>query len=294
MRQGIITPLTVLLAMVAGFFLPTSQAILQPLLVPLLMLLMFFGCLPIQPRTVAAELHDWRRHLAVLAIVHLCSPLLVLLIRPWLPPELFVGLVLAAAVSSGVGVVFLARLFGGVPAEALIITTVSNVASPVIVPLVVWAIAGATVTVPLGSMAATMAKLIFIPLAAALLVQRTRWYRPLEHLARRGSLAVLALIIFGMVATIQPLLIADDSQSLRVGLGVAVLVAINYGLGKLISGTAAERRTYALAASYKNFTLAMVVALSVFGPVAALPAVLYAVINNLQLIPLTRITRQYA
>lgn len=281
-----VTPIVVLVAMLAGFAVPAAGASMQPLLVPLLMVLMFFGCLPIKPKSITGELKDWRRHLAVLAIVHFCSPLLLLLARPWLSPEIFVGFVLAAAVSSGVGVVFLSRLFRGVPAEALIITTVSNVASPLLVPIVVWGIAGSVVTIPLGAMAVTMAKLIFIPLAAALIVQHTRWYQPLKQWSSAVSIGVLALTIFGMVAAIQPLIVADIWQSISVGAVVAVLVAINYGLGWLLRGSRAERVTYALAASYKNFTLAMVVALAVFGPAAALPAVLYAVVNNVQLIPL--------
>jgi len=41
-----------------------------------------------------------------------------------------------------------------------------------------------------------------------------------------------------------------------------------------------------VSASYKNHTLSTVIALSLFGPTVALPSVIYAVVNNLFLIPM--------
>ena len=76
------------------------------------------------------------------------------------------------------------------------------------------------------------------------------------------------------------------SRSVMIGLVVLTLIFINSLLGYFLGANKKEKVTLLLAGSYKNYTLATVTSLSLFGPVVALPAIMYTFVNNILLIPI--------
>lgn len=276
----------VLSAVVIGFAFPEPGFMLEPYLGYLLMCLMFFGCLDVSIPQILNHMKDYRKKIAVLLVIHLSGPVLVLFLRPFLPAEIYLGLVLASVVSSGMSVVFLSQLYGGIPSRSLIITSVSNIFSPVTVPILVFLFAGTSVAVDYVSMGVTMLKLVVVPVVLVLLVQRTRFYQRLKDNGTYFSIGALFLIILGIIAPVRAAILADVSMSLVIGGLISLLVAVNFLLGYAVGSGRQEKITYAVSASYKNHTLSTVIALSLFGPTVALPSVMYSVINNLFLIPI--------
>ena len=131
------TWLLVLLAIVLGFIFPKLGFFIQPSVVYLLMLLMLFSVLDMSYRKVWEQLHNYKKTLAALSIVHLAGPLIVLAFKPFVTEEIFLGLIIASVINSGVSVIFLSKLYGGLPSKALVITAVSHVLSPIVIPFLV-------------------------------------------------------------------------------------------------------------------------------------------------------------
>jgi BASS family bile acid:Na+ symporter len=280
------TWLIVLLAIVLGFILPDLGFFLQPSVVYLLMLLMLFSVLDMSYRKVWEQLHDYKKTLAALAVVHLAGPLMALVVKPFVTEEIFLGLVIATVINAGVSVVFLSKLYGGLPSKALVITAVSHILSPVLVPFLVITFAKTSIAIDPVSISWTIIKLVIIPIILSMFVRRSRLYQPMKKHGGWINIILLFLIIIGIIAPIREIILNDVSRAVYVGLIVMLVVIIDFALGFALGKNKAERVTYGVSTSYKNYVLSNVVALSLFGPVVALPAAMYAVANNVLLVPL--------
>ena len=133
--------LVILIAITLSFIFPAIGFALAPWTSWLLMALMFFSVLKIDFGVVLKQLKHYKKILKILLVIHLLGPVLVFLFKPLLTPDQFLGFTLAAAISSGLSIVFLSDLYGGKPSQALAITTISNVLSPLTVPAIVFVFA---------------------------------------------------------------------------------------------------------------------------------------------------------
>ncbi|MFA6511654.1 MAG: bile acid:sodium symporter [Patescibacteria group bacterium] len=276
----------ILVAIVAAFVFPQIGKPFSAYVIYLLMALMFFSLLRVDMQKVIGQLANWKKHLGIYAIIHLLSPAIVLFLKPFFSDELFLGLILAGVMSSGLAVVFLSKLYGGTPSEALVITTFSNILSPIVVPLLVLLFARVDIAIDPLAMSWTMVKLIIIPLVLAAIVRRTPLNNPLDAYSSQLSAILLMVIICGIISPVRDDIIANPNQSFILGLVIFGLVGVNFIVGFMFGGNHSERITYGITASYKNYTLATVVALTLFTPLVALPAILYTLVNNLSLVPL--------
>ncbi|MFH1126834.1 MAG: hypothetical protein ABIG84_08330 [archaeon] len=248
------------------------------------MLLMFFGCLDVSLFQIFVHLKDYRKILLVLFVIHLSGPIVVFLMKPFFSSEIYLGLILATVISSGMSVVFLSQLYGGIPSKALVITSLSNILSPLSVPFLVFLFAGTAIAVDFFAMALTVVKLVIVPVIAALLVKKIRLYGVLRDYGTYISIVVLFFLILGIISPVRAIILADIGQSLVLFGLACVFVVINFSLGYFAGSSREEKITYAISGSYKNFTLSTVIALSLFSPVVAMPSVIYSVVNNLSLI----------
>ncbi|MBT7553111.1 hypothetical protein HN670_01420 [bacterium] len=280
------TWLLVLLAIVLGFIFPKLGFFIQPSVVYLLMLLMLFSVLDMSYRKVWEQLHNYKKTLAALSIVHLAGPLIVLAFKPFVTEEIFLGLIIASVINSGVSVIFLSKLYGGLPSKALVITAVSHVLSPIVIPFLVILFAKTSIEIDPMSISWTIIRLVIIPIALSMLVRRSRLYKPMKKHGGWINIILLFLIIIGIISPIREIILANVSRAIYVGLIVMLIVVVDFLLGFALGKNKAERITYGVSTSYKNYVLSNVVALTLFGPVVALPAALYAVANNVLLVPL--------
>lgn len=281
------TWLIVLLGIFGSFVVPRIGLGIKPYLSYLLMFLMFLSCLDLKLGEIVGSLKDYKKQSLVLAIIHVASPLVVLLLRPFITSdEIFLGLVLASAIPAGRSAVFLVNIYGGEPMKALVVTTISNALSPILVPLVVWSIAKTSIKIDVTEMGATILLLVVVPIVAAFLFGKTAPGKVLNKFSVSVSVLTLFLIIMGIIAPIRMVVLDHWMQSIGLGFLIAFLISFDFFLGYLVGSKKEEQITYALSAGYKNYTLATLLSLTLFNPMVALPAIVYTVVNNILLIPL--------
>jgi len=131
--------LIILFGALLGFIWPHPGILLRPLLNILLMILIFLSCLEIDLNKIWQTFKKPKLIFLELLIVHLASPILIFIfLKPFIQPELFLGLILVTTVPVGRSAVFLSNLFGGLPEKALIISSLSNLISPIVLPLITY------------------------------------------------------------------------------------------------------------------------------------------------------------
>lgn len=281
------TWLIVLLAIILALIFPEIWIGLRIYTVYFLMVLMFLGCINIDFARSWKHLKKVRKVIVGLLIIHLISALVILLFKPLFSQEIFLGLILAAIMPAGISVIFLSKLYGGSTAKSLVIAFLSNILSPVTVPFLTYMFAREMVEIDMKSIIWIVLKLVLFPIILALLIGKVKVVN--GWLANNGtyvSIVVLFFLILGVVSPVRESLFLDINLTLMLSVLILVLVIINFVLGYWLGSDKKAKITYAISVSYKNFSLATVLALTLFGPMVALPAVIYTLINNLFLVPL--------
>jgi len=288
------TWLVILVAIMISFLTPNFGGLLRPYLNIFLMMLMFLSCLDIDLKQFVVALKDFKIQTLILLIVHLVSPLIVLIFfKRFLSEEIFLGLILAAVIPAGRASVFLVSIYGGKPETALVISSISNALSPITVPFLVWLLAKTSIKINPLEMGTAILWLVAVPIAAAVLV---RWMGLAKYLVKQASglsVLFLFLIIIGIISPIRQVILDNWEKSVGLIVIVLGLISFDFWLGWKIGKTKEDKITLAITASYKNYTLGTLVALSLFNPVVALPSIIYTITNNLMLIPIQVLTKKH-
>ncbi|MDD4382969.1 MAG: hypothetical protein PHD49_02420 [Candidatus Shapirobacteria bacterium] len=286
------TWLVIFLAIIISFVVPNFGKILSPYLNIFLMILMFLSCLDIDLKAFVVALKDFKIQLLLLLIVHLVSPLIVLIfLKGFLSEEIFLGLILASVIPAGRASVFLVSIYGGKPETALVVSSISNALSPIVVPLLVWLFARTSIKMDPIEMGTTIMWLVAVPILVAILV---RWMGLAKYLVKQASglsVIFLFLIIIGIISPIRQVILYNWERSMGLILIVIGLISFDFWLGWRIGKTKEDKITLAVTSSYKNYTLGTLVALTLFNPVVALPSIIYTITNNLMLVPIQILTR---
>ena len=287
------TWLVIFLAIIISFAAPSLGEGLNPYLNIFLMVLMFLSCLDIDLKEFVEALKDFKIQALILAIVHLVSPLIVLIfLKSFLSEEIFLGLILASVIPAGRASVFLVSIYGGKPETSLVISTISNALSPIVVPFLVWLFAKTSIEINPVSMGTTILWLVAVPIAAAILTRSLGLAKYLVKQASGLSVIFLFLIIMGIISPIRQVIFDNWEKSIFLILIVIGLISFDFWLGWKIGKTKEDKITLAVTASYKNYTLGTLVALSLFNPIVALPSIIYTITNNLMLVPIQILTRK--
>lgn len=247
---------------------------------------MFLSCLDLNIKSIITSLSDFKGISLSLAIIHLVSPFIVYLLRNFFSPEIYLGLIIITTIPAGRSAVFLTNIYGGFPLKALVITSISNIISPLSVPIIVWLFAHTVIKLDPISMGKSIAWLVVLPLIVAYFFGKTSYGRKLNHHSTPISTFILFLIILGIISPIKNIVIQNPLLTLGLLIIICVLITINFFLGFYLKKDLPQQITYALSCSYKNYTLATLLSLSLFTPTVALPAIIYTIANNLLLIPL--------
>ncbi|MBU1118472.1 hypothetical protein KKH43_01160 [Patescibacteria group bacterium] len=286
------TWLIIFLALVLSFVLPSVGVFLQPYAPYLLMLLMFLSCLDIRLLSVLKNIKKHTRGLIILAIIHVFAAVIVLFLKPFLSDELYLGLVIAAVMPSGMSVVYLSKLCKGDPSQALVITSLSNVSSPIIVPALVLLFARTSISIDPISMALTMLKFVIAPLVLAAIVRKINVSGPIKKYGSPFSVFLLFLVIWGVISPVRELVLSNLSRAGLLFIIVSVLVVASFFLAYVIGRSRKEKIAFGISAGYKNFTLSTVTTLALFGPLVALPSVMYTIVDNVFLVPLQLVLKR--
>jgi len=186
-------------------------------------------------------------------------------------PDLRAGWVVMAAVPSAIAVVPLTSIAKGNVRSTLVSTALLYILSLVLVPVITLAFAGRAP--PLTDLAFQT----FLQIGLPLLVSRAllRW-AAIERV-RPVGVNVSFFVLVTMVAGANRLAFADLGLVLSLS-GAAILRTFGIGLAVtalawILRRSREERIAWTMFASFKNLGLTALLALSLFGPLAAIPAI---------------------
>ncbi len=279
-------PLWALLGATLSWWQPSWFAQGQPLIVPLLSLVMLGMGLTL----------DWRQFVAVwsgrsavvlgVALQYLIMPFAAWVIANGLhlPPELLIGMVLLGASPGGTASNLICYLARGDVALSITLTTLSTLLAIVATPLLTLVYAGHQIPVPALAMLISILKVVLLPVALGVAINS--WLGP--RLTRIQAIFPL-LSMFAIVIIIAIVVALDREQIRHAGAILFLAVVLHNGFG-LISGYALGRwlthdertaRTLAIEVGMQNSGLAVALATQYFSAAAAVPGAMFSIWHNL-------------
>jgi predicted Na+-dependent transporter len=289
--------LIILLGILFGFLLPSVGVIWKAYLPYLLMLLMFFVSLTIEPKEIAYSVKNYSLIGLALFMVFIFTPLLSLLARPLFSQADYTGTVLAFACPSAIATGFWCSVICGDVATGLVMSTVTNLLAIVTLPFTMLIILGATIRINTGWMILNLAELILIPLGSSFML-KALIRKSLRHLSGYTSKAnsiIMMLLIWGSIA---PGVADAEKDAVEFGfLNVFMLImlalafCIAYELGR--NHGREQAVTVAIGSSVKNAALSLVLGLTIFGSNVLSPLIANLIAQNILLIPLTIILKKH-
>ena len=247
---------------------------------------MFLSCLKISVKDILLVERDWWKYLVLMAIVFLLSSLVVFAFKGLLSDIAFVGLMVIAAAPSAIAVVFLADVLGGEPHKALIGTTLAQLFAPLLTPFLVWTFAHQSVAIDTMAMFLVIAKLVLIPFILAQIARRFGWDKMILKKAGWVNEFLLFLLIWATMAPASGA-IKVNMNEFWIALGiVAVLLIVQATAGFSFGRGKREKITWTVIAISKNFTVASVLALTLFGAGSLVGPAAFVFLSNAVLVPL--------
>ncbi len=279
-------PLWALLGAGLAYWQPEPFAALEPLIVPLLGLVMFG-----MGMTLTSA--DFREVLSRPKVIGLGVGLqyLVMPLAGWavgvalgLPEALLAGLVLVGASPGGTASNVICYLARGDVALSITLTTASTLLAVLATPVLTWLYVGERVAVPVGGMLWSVAKIVLLPVALGLLVNRLigPWLGPLKRLFPVLSVAAIVVIIAIIVGLNQASLAGVIwALALAVAAHNAVGLAAGYWAPRALGCDERTARTLAIEVGMQNSGLAVALAIKHFSAAAAVPGALFSIWHNL-------------
>lgn len=279
----------VLLAAGAGLAVPGVGVALSAAVTPLLALLMLAVSLTFDLATVRAVLARPRLQFLSTVLVYGPMSLAGYALSRLLPGAgpLSLGITLVGVLPTDVSSPLLVLIARGNVALATVVNAVNTALAPLLVPALFLLYTGIDLDVPAAALMAELAATVLVPTAAGVVLRTwvPRRIAPLEPvLSATASLAYLALVI----AVVGPNAAAMLAAPLAVAGVAAVALALNL-IGYLLAAATAplladraDRTAMLFTVSKKEFSIAAFVVFTSGLPAeAALPAVVYAVVQML-------------
>lgn len=277
----------IILSLVLSFLFPKiGEKYLAPYVAYFLMLLLFLGSLELRFRKLLENTKDIRTVFFALGIIHLATVVPVFLLKKIFVFEIYLGLILIGSTATGMSNVFFAQLLGGDVSLALVLVAFSNLLSPLLVPLLLKIFSGKSIEIPFLPIFLSMAKLVLIPLLFARGMDYLGLKSFFKKLTPYLSFLGMTLLVYGVVSPLVSTIALYPSETLVISIFAIFFISFSYFFGRILGKSQKERITLGLSCSFKNFTMAIVIAQSFFGPLTVLPAIVYSVISNFLLAPL--------
>jgi BASS family bile acid:Na+ symporter len=281
----------ILLAVVVGFMFPQLGNVMHRYIVHMLVVIMTLSFFKIHLKDLIKEKSHLARYIIVLIVIHVLIPFILYFFRFYLDPDVYLGFLLVSATSSGVSIIFLSDLFGGEPVKATIITTLSHLANPILIPGMVFLFGAQVVQTDFVTMTKSIFLLVILPMILAEGFKKIRIDKGLSSYSSDINLAVLLLIIYAIIASNRDYITINLRSSLLIAFIAVALSLLTFILGYLIGKSRKDKITFGLACSFKNFTLAIVLATTLFSPAVALVPIAYSIVSNILLAPVQLIFR---
>ena len=253
----------------------------------LLGLIMFGMGITLKP---ADFLGVWRKKRLVsvgVAAQFVCMPLIAFLLckSAGVEKDVLLGFVLLGACPGGTASNVVTYLARGNVALSVSMTLVSTLLSPLFTPLLVWALAGNRVDIPVVPMLQSIAMMVVFPVVGGVMVRQylgqytdrlLRIFPPVSILCISWIIAIVIALnrarLFELPLVIGGLVVLHNALGLAAG----------YLFGRMCGASGTDARTMAIEVGMQNSGLSVALATRLFSsmPLAALPGALFSLWHN--------------
>ncbi|MGD0977962.1 MAG: bile acid:sodium symporter [Candidatus Bathyarchaeia archaeon] len=294
------TSLIVVLSIILGFALPQVGVIWSsaPYLTLLLMFLMFFVTLSIEPNDIAHAIGNYPIILVGLFTTFVLVPVLALTTKPFFPSIIYAGTVLALCCPSAIVSSFWTKVFKGDIATALVMSIITNLFSIVTIPATMLIAVGTFLNVPITNMMLNLAEIILVPMTASFLLRRfvhLDWNR-FSGYGSRVELGILVLVVWGSTASgVEPVR-NNVVQFASLNAFMLGILALAFASTHFLTKRFGHKKAISIEISttVKNAALSLVIGLATFPKLILPPLIANLIAQNLFLIPAKAITEKIA
>lgn len=290
---NIVLSLLIFLGLLLGFSFPEAGLNLGPFLPYFLMALMFFVFLKLNT-------DDFRKIKLKTILVGLFFIIVLMPVLSiagnLLSPIVFAGTLLAFSCPSAASSAFFSNAFGGSSSLAVTLTTISGLASIVLLPIIMLLGVGTSVTFDPMSILTSLVQIILVPFLIAFLFKRysKRLSMKLLKHERRISYVIIVFILWGGVSTGAGYVQGNLYEFLQVNVLITILLAIamsiSYSIGRIFGRETAM--TFGITTSMKNGILALVVGAVAFGPQIVITLIANLIGQNIILMTIGMLKRK--
>lgn len=200
-----------------------------------------------------------------------------------LPPELAVGFILLGASPGGTASNVITYLARGDVALSVTMTSISTLLSPLLTPLLTLWLAGHWMPIPVAGLLLSILQIVLVPVVLGVVAQRY-----FSKTVAKGIEIMPLVSVTAIVAIVGAIVGRNAERILSIGplilLGViahnGLGLWLGYGVGSMLRFGKAQRRAVAIEVGMQNSGLAVALAVTHFGPSAAIPAALFSVWHN--------------
>jgi len=283
------TLLIVVLSIVLGLFFPEVGLIWKPYLSILLMLLMFFVTLSIEPSEIARAIRNYPVMATGLFTAFVLVPVLALSAKPFFSPIIYAGIMLALCCPSAIVSAFWTKVFKGDVATALVMSIITNLLSIITIPGTMLIAVGTALNVDIASMIVNLAEIILIPMTASFLIRKfvhLDWNRASGY-SSKAELGIIILIVWGSIAPGADYVRNNITEFTLLNAYILGILALAFTLTHFLTRRFGHKKAISIeiATTVKNAALSLVVGLMAFGPQILPPLVANFIAQNLLLIP---------
>ncbi|MFC5647719.1 bile acid:sodium symporter family protein [Paenibacillus solisilvae] len=276
----LMTPVSVLIGVLLGDHL-SSFAYLSPWIFAIMT---FSGSISTNLKQFMKVLARPFPLIATFFILHLIMPLLALQLGQAIYRDdtfTVTGLILLAAIPTGIASFVWVSIYKGNIALTLSIILVDTILSPLVVPYTLFLFLGTRVHMDIAAMTQGLFLMIVLPSIAGMLLNQ--WSK--GQIVQRWSpmLSPFSKIALGVViainsSVVSPYLRHIDSKMMEMALTVLVLISFGYMLGWLCAKLMRWDQDIVIALTYnggmRNISAGAVLAVSYFAPPVAVPVIL--------------------
>lgn len=279
--------LFVLAAAAASYFQPSLILWVLPYVAYLLGLVMFGMGMTLKRSDFAAVFKRPKDVIIGVCAHYLIMPLVAFALCYifQLPSAVAVGVILVGCCPSGTSSNVMCYLAKGDVALGVSIGAVSTFIAPVMLPFILWLLAGRWVNIPASSLFVSVFEIVIIPIVLGVLVNTlfgSKVHKVTEALPLVSTVSII-LIASGVVAANSAKLFAVSTLIL-----IPVVILHNllgYTLGfffsRLLGMDHSKSRAITFEVGMQNSALGVTLAMAFFSPVAAIPGTLFSVWHNM-------------
>jgi len=223
-------------------------------------------------------------------VIGVCLQFLIMPLAAWLlatafsfPHELAIGLILVGAAPGGTASNVVTYLARGDVALSVAMTTASTLLAPLLTPLWIWLLASAWLPVAPLPLFITVTKIVLAPVLIGVAIRA--FWTPAESILQ-GILPLFSMLIIAWIVGIITGL--DHAQIATAGTSILSVVILLNATGLCLGYLGAKhagqnikrRRTVAIEVGMQNSGLAVALAVTHFGALAALPGAMFSIWHN--------------